>query len=752
MSDSFRARRRHSGRRTLRRWAPAALAVGAAMALSVQGLLVMGGAASAATAASPSPSAAGPASSGPPSASAEQPAYGGGGPQGSPAYYDSGLDPTPYMGWNTYYTLGGAVTQSSIESVANSLLKSGLARAGYDYVWIDGGWQASPPRNAQGELAANPAEFPDGIPALVKWLHARGLKAGIYTDAGVYNPASCGLASGGNYQKDADQFAAWGIDAIKVDFLCGIAEDTAPGPAYTQFSQAVARSGRKMLLNLCNPLTSAWGEPNPATDDAWYNYTFGPTIADSWRTDTDIAFGTATAGEWADVVRNIDDNEAHPEAQGPGHYNDPDYLIPMRQLSGGGYELDQTQSIAQFEMWAEMGSPLILGSDPRTLPQSMLDVLKNPEILAVDQDPLDIQGVAIDSTAGGAVYSKVLSGSGRRSVVLLNTSDTAQSMTVQFADAGLSGSVSVRDLTARHGLGTFTGAYTTTVPADGTAMLLLAGTDALPGTSLGGNATGDPALVRFNDADSAAFVRGGDGGLEEQTTANSGAWSGAWTDLGGPAGGRIVGQPAAYAAPGNAIDLFVLGTDGHAYRRTFANGAWGAWIPLGGSLADAPTVAYAGPEAWTLAGTGTDGQIWTLTPAGGWSAIPAPAGLSVYGRPSAVTDGTTTYVAIRTNDDSLWLNTATATGQWSGWTSLGGTVSDSPTLLATEGRVYLFARASDYTLWENNLVSGSWSGWFKRSEFTSDSYNGAFGAAAGDGGSAWVTYRGIDGHVHLIEL
>jgi alpha-galactosidase len=298
--------------------------------------------------------------------------------QSSPTYYDSGLDPTPYMGWNTYYTLGGAVTESSVENVASYLLSSGLAASGYNYVWLDGGWQASTPRNAQGELVANPTEFPDGIAALAGWLHARGLKLGIYTDAGVYNSADCGLASGDHYQQDADEFASWGVDAIKVDFLCGIAEDMSPGPAFAQFSQAVAQSGRKMLLNLCNPLTSAWGEPNPSSYDAFYNYTFGPTIADSWRSDTDIAYGTPTAGEFQYVLRNIDDNEAHPEAEGPGHYNDPDYLLPMRQLSGGGYELDQTQSTAQFEMWAEMGSPLVLGADPRTLPQSMLDTLENP--------------------------------------------------------------------------------------------------------------------------------------------------------------------------------------------------------------------------------------------------------------------------------------------------------------------------------------------------------------------------------------
>lgn len=117
-----------------------------------------------------------------------------------------------------------------------------------------------------------------------------------------------------------------------------------------------------------------------------------------------------------------------------------------------------------------------------------------------------------------------------------------------------------------------------------------------------------------------------------------------------------------------------------------------------------------------------------------------------------MTDGTTTYVVIRSNDDGVWLDTSSDAGQWSGSSSLAGTISDSPTLLETEGRVYLFARASDYTLWENNPTSGSWGGRFKRAEFTSDDYNGAFGAAAGDDGFAWITYRGIDEHVHLAEL
>ena len=692
-----------------------------------------------------------------PSALAAGPGHTGGGShasqagQGSPAYYDSGLDPTPYMGWNTYYGLG-APTESAVKSVARFLVGSGLSKAGYDYVWLDGGWQATPPRNAQGRLAADPTRFPDGIPALVNYLHGLGLKVGIYTDAGVYNSQYCGLASGGYYQQDADQFAGWKIDAIKVDFLCGIAEDMNPATAFQQFSAAVAKAGRPMLLNLCNPLTSAWGEPNPASYDAFDNYTFGPTIADSWRTDTDIAYGTATAGEFQYVLRNIDDNEAHPEANGPGHYNDPDYLLPMRALPGGGYELDQVQSTAQLAMWAEMASPLVLGSDPRTLSQSMIATLENPEILAVDQDPLDIQGVAVAGDAAGTVYSKVLSGTGRRSVVLLNRSDAPASMTVQFSDAGLAGNIAVRDLQARSNLGTFTGSYTATVPANGTAMLLLSGTDAEPGTNLGGQATSDPSLVRFSDADSAVFMRGANGSLYEQSTTNAGAWSGTWTSLGGPGCDGILGQPAAYAGPNGLIDVFVRGTDNQAYQRTYSNGKWGSWTALGGTLADAPTAAYTGPGAWTLTATGTDGAIWTRSATSGWSSIGAPAGLSVYGRPSAVTDGSTVYVAVRANDDSVWLDTANSAGQWSGWTGLGGTISDSPTLVSTLGRVYLFARASDYTLWENNFTSGAWSGWFKRTEFTSDVYDGAFGVAAGDNGSAVVTFRGVDGHVHLTTL
>lgn len=665
--------------------------------------------------------------------------------QGAPAYYDSGLAPTPYMGWNTYYGLG-APTEQQVRAVADKLVNSGLRDAGYDIVWLDGGWQADNPRDAQGRLVANPDRFPSGIPALVSYLHKRGLKAGIYTDAGTYDGGkSCGLGSRGHYDADARQFAGWKIDAIKVDFLCGIGAKLDPGPAYKEFSDAVAKSGRRMLLNLCNPLTDDWGLPHTPEQDAHNTYVYAPTIADSWRTGTDIAWGTPSPGQWPNILRNMDANAWHPEAQGPGHYNDPDYLIPMRRMTDGTLELTQEESTTQYVMWAEMGSPLVLGSDPRTLSDSMLATLRNPEIIAVDQDPLAVQGVRVASDPVGDVYSKVLEGQGRRAVVLLNRSDQPALRTVQFADAGLGGPVRVRDLRARADRGTHTGSYTVEVPAHGTALLKLTGADAVPGTNLGQRTTAGPAVVRDGDT-LTTFLRGPHGSLVQQA-------GGRTRDLGGPAKGRILGQPAAYASAGGRIDVFVRGAGSRVYRRVYAAGRWSGWQSLGGRVADAPSVAFTDPGHWTLFATGTDGQVVQRGPSTGWSALGAPGGRAVYGRPSAVVDAQgRVQVAVRTAADDVWTRTRETSGEWSSWASVGGTVSGSPTLVAVGGAVVLYARAADYTLWQQRYENGAWQGWTKQQAFPSAVFDGALGAVAGPDGSVDAVFQGVDGYVHRTQF
>src|SRR5205807_1555773 len=127
--------------------------------------------------------------------------------------------PTPYMGWNTYYGVGGVFNESTIESVANSLTSTGLQAAGYKIVWLDFGW-ATGQRDSKDNLIVSSTQWPDGMSGLTSWLHNHGFEAGIYTDAGTSGCSGQGVGSYGHYQQDANQFAKWGFDAVKMDF-CG---------------------------------------------------------------------------------------------------------------------------------------------------------------------------------------------------------------------------------------------------------------------------------------------------------------------------------------------------------------------------------------------------------------------------------------------------------------------------------------------------------------------------------------------------
>lgn len=390
------------------------------------------------------------------------------------------LAPTPYLGWNTYFALGGDPTEAEVRSIADHLATSGLRDAGYRIVWVDGNWAAPTPRGKDGELVADPARFPSGMPALTRYLHERGFQAGIYTDAGPYLEGHCGLGSDGHYRDDVRQFAAWGFDALKADWLCGRAAGLDPETSFRRLAAQVQASPRPMILNICNPVTSDWGGgPYPLSSLSTWTYTYAPQVAQSWRTYTDVAMiDPQPDTEWPAMLRNLDANAAHPSATGPGHYNDPDYLLPMRPLPTGGTELTFEESRTQLAMWSIMAAPLIIGSDPRTLPTEMTAALTNPEILAVDQDPLARQGEQIGTSE---VWSKPLTGTGTRAVALLNRTDTAHPITVTFAAIALAGPIHIRNLWTRTNEPTATGSYTVTVPAHGTAMLRLTGTElALP--------------------------------------------------------------------------------------------------------------------------------------------------------------------------------------------------------------------------------------------------------------------------------
>jgi alpha-galactosidase len=347
------------------------------------------------------------------------------------------LAAVPYMGWNTYYGVGGIFDEPTIISVARALLDRGLARAGYRIVWLDFGW-ASGQRDASGRLIVDPRQWPHGLSWLTSWLHRRHLLAGIYTDAGSSGCRGQGVGSLGHYQQDADTFAAWGFDAVKVDFCGAGQEGLAPRPAYARFARALAHnsSHRPMLLNVCNfwvPGQIDGTRPSLA-DSSYDNYQWAQSIAQSWRTDTDIGFPRDVL--WVNVLRNLDHDAAHPGAAGPGHWNDPDYLAPELGMTS-------TESRAQLSMWAMLAAPLILGSDPRALSPEAVAMLLNREVIAVDQDPLGIQGTVVAQQGAGQVWSKRLAG-GAVAVALLNRGSQPLRITTTAGDVGLPAARSYR--------------------------------------------------------------------------------------------------------------------------------------------------------------------------------------------------------------------------------------------------------------------------------------------------------------------
>jgi alpha-galactosidase len=354
------------------------------------------------------------------------------------------LSPVPYMGWNTYYGVGGIFDEQTILSVARAMLDRGLARAGYRIVWLDFGW-ASGRRGASGQLIVDPHQWPHALRWLTDWLHRHHLLAGIYTDAGRSGCRGNGVGSLGHYQQDADSFAAWGFDAVKVDFCGAGQQGLDPRLLYARFARALAHnsSHRRLLLNVCNfwvPGQIDGTRPSYA-NSAYASYRWAPGIAQSWRTDTDI--GLHRNIQWVNVLRNLDRDGAHPAAAGPGHWNDPDYLGPELGMTAA-------EAQAQLSMWAIVAAPLILGSDPRTLSSSAIAMLESREVLAVDQDRLGIQGTMIQQRGSGQVWAKPLAG-GEAAVALLNRGAAPLQISVSAAEAGLAAAWSyrVRDLWAK---------------------------------------------------------------------------------------------------------------------------------------------------------------------------------------------------------------------------------------------------------------------------------------------------------------
>lgn len=366
------------------------------------------------------------------------------------------LAASPPMGWNTWNRFRCDLSEDLIRQTAEAMVASGMRDAGYLYVNLDDCWQVG--RDELGRIVADPDRFPSGIAALADYVHALGMKLGIYTCAGT---ATCQERPGsyGFEFLDAETYAEWGVDYVKVDWC--YTEGMKARERYSVFRQALDRAGRPMVFSICN-----WGLDSP--------WVWGPYTGHLWRTSMDIF------DAWVSVVLNYELTVPWAAFAGPGHWNDPDML----EVGNGGMTNDEYR--AHMSLWSILSAPLIAGHDVRTMDDETREILLNREVIAVDQDPLGLQGVRISTTSeGGQVLAKPLAFPGARAVVLFNPTEGPVEMTVRFADLGLADeSVAVRDLWAGQDLGPFKTFYRTKVAGHGAVMLRLQGREHTPPSGL----------------------------------------------------------------------------------------------------------------------------------------------------------------------------------------------------------------------------------------------------------------------------
>src|SRR6202158_3235734 len=272
------------------------------------------------------------------------------------AQTSASLAPTPLMGWNSWNKFGCNVSDKLIREMADAVVSSGRQAAGYQYVNIDDCWQVS--RDASGTIVADPTRFPSGIKTLADYVHGKGLKLGIYTDAGN---GTCEKRPGSlNHEvQDAKTYASWGIDYVKIDW-CN-AEGLDPEVQYAKFRDALANSGRPIVFSICN-----WGVKTP--------WRWGHATGNLWRTTGDIK-------DTYDRMFLIGFCQYGLEKlAGHGHWNDPDML----ECGNGVMKRDEYRT--HMALWALLAAPLLAGNDLRNMTPETKEMLTNAEVLAVDPD------------------------------------------------------------------------------------------------------------------------------------------------------------------------------------------------------------------------------------------------------------------------------------------------------------------------------------------------------------------------------
>ena len=354
------------------------------------------------------------------------------------------LTPRPPMGWMTWNYFADNINERDIMEMTDAMVSTGMLQAGYNYVLIDDGWQGG--RDHKNNIIADPKKFPSGIKALADYVHHKGLKLGIYSDA---SPLTCAgyTASLHFEEQDAKTFASWSIDYLKYDY-CGAPQDVETAKnRYKTMADALKKSGRDIVFGIC--------ERGGRKPWLWATESGGQL----WRTTNDIRDKWKRRSAQEGILDIIDLNSTLDQYAGPGRWNDMDMLVvglngkkgPSGDLGGTGCTNPEYQS--QMSLWCMLASPLAATNDVRNMSEEVKRILLNPEVIRINQDSLGKQAVRKINNDTWTVFLKPLS-NGDYALGILNRSDKIQLMACDFKKFGLAGNYQINDLWLHKVIGT----------------------------------------------------------------------------------------------------------------------------------------------------------------------------------------------------------------------------------------------------------------------------------------------------------
>jgi len=356
---------------------------------------------------------------------------------------DNGVGLTPPMGWNSWNKFACNIDETLIKQTADALISTGLAAKGYQYINLDDCWQIS--RDSNNKIQEDKNKFPSGIKALADYMHQKGLKFGLYSDAGFYTcqkrPGSLGFED-----NDAQSYAAWEVDYLKLDNCYN--DGSSPRLRYPKMTAALNKTGRQIFFSMCE-----WGVESPAS--------WASDVGNSWRTTGDIS------DNWSSFVGILDQQVGLEKYAGPGHWNDPDML----EVGNGGMTINEYKS--HFALWSLLKAPLLIGCDLVNISKDTLDLLGNEEIIRVNQDKLGVQGSRVSQNGDLEVWAGPVE-NGEVAAVLFNRGSTQNTISIDFTVAGFKGTTAhIRDLIEKKDLGTFQNKFDAVVDSHSVVMVRL---------------------------------------------------------------------------------------------------------------------------------------------------------------------------------------------------------------------------------------------------------------------------------------